>query len=161
MRWRLRWTPAKLRWCWSGGDDVDRHRDVLAVAADRGVGVLEVTARAVAKLADATTPPGIFAVCGLLDVALDEVLTSAPQLLAVAVEPREPGKPRHDNRCADAMVPTASWSSVTPSTHNGKCVRASAGSVFHLPIVRERSVDEGLAALRSAGAHHPGHDRRR
>ena len=56
-------------------DDVDRHRDVLAVAADRGVGVLEVTARAVAKLADATTPPGIFAVCGLLDVALDEVLT--------------------------------------------------------------------------------------
>ena len=35
--------------------------------------------------------------------------------------------------------------------HNGKCVRASAGSVFHLPIVRERDVDAALSSVRSAG----------
>ncbi len=135
-----------------GEDDVDRHRDVLAVAADRGVDVLELTARAVAKLADATTPPGIFAVCGLLDVPLDEVLATAPRLLAVAVEPREPGNLGTIVRCADAMGAdgvVVLGDAVDP--HNGKCVRASAGSVFHLPIVRERSVDDGLAALRRAG----------
>ena len=35
--------------------------------------------------------------------------------------------------------------------HNGKCVRSTAGSVFHVPVARERSVDEVLAALRRAG----------
>jgi TrmH family RNA methyltransferase len=35
--------------------------------------------------------------------------------------------------------------------HNGKCVRASAGSVFHLPIARERSIEDGIDALRRAG----------
>ncbi len=35
--------------------------------------------------------------------------------------------------------------------HNGKCVRASAGSVFHLPVARDRDVSGALAALHDAG----------
>jgi TrmH family RNA methyltransferase len=31
--------------------------------------------------------------------------------------------------------------------HNGKCVRATAGSLWHLPVVLEASLDEALAAL--------------
>ena len=48
---------------------------------------------------------------------------------------------------ADAVV--LAGDSVDP--HNGKCVRASAGSLFHLPIAVEREPLAALAALRSAG----------
>ncbi|MFT4127753.1 MAG: RNA methyltransferase [Gordonia sp. (in: high G+C Gram-positive bacteria)] len=131
---------------------VERHEPVVALARSRGVDVVGLTDRAVAKLADATTPPGIFAVCTVLDAALRDVLAEGATLLAVAVEAREPGNAGTIIRCADAMGADAVvllGDSVDP--HNGKCVRASAGSVFHLPVVRERSIIEGLTSMRGAG----------
>jgi TrmH family RNA methyltransferase len=35
--------------------------------------------------------------------------------------------------------------------HNGKCVRATAGSLWHLPVVSGLPLDAALEALRSAG----------
>jgi TrmH family RNA methyltransferase len=46
----------------------------------------------------------------------------------------------------------------TVDPHNGKCVRASTGSVFHLPIARSRDVDEVFAACRAAGLRLVGAD---
>jgi TrmH family RNA methyltransferase len=39
----------------------------------------------------------------------------------------------------------------TVDPHNGKAVRASTGSVFHLPLARERDAPAVLAACRAAG----------
>lgn len=117
-----------------------------------GVDVSLLTARAADKLTETTTAPGIFAVCELLDASLTDVLARTPRLLAVAVEIREPGNAGTLIRCADAMGADAVvllGDSIDP--HNGKCVRASAGSVFHLPIVRERDISAGLDAIRSGG----------
>lgn len=133
-------------------DDAERHQDVVAVAGSRGVDVLYLSDKAVAKLSEATTPPGIFAVCELVDAAFGDVLAAGPRLLAVAVEAREPGNAGTIIRCADAMGADAVvllGDSVDP--HNGKCVRSSAGSVFHLPIVRERSIADGLHRISAAG----------
>lgn len=132
--------------------DADRHRQLVQRAMSDGLDVLPLSARAVDKLSETTTAPGIFAVCSLLDARLDELLAAGPRLLAVAVEPREPGNAGTLIRTADAMGADAVLllgDSVDP--HNGKCVRASAGSVFHLPLVRERSVDDALATLAAAG----------
>lgn len=132
--------------------DADRHADVLGDASGAGIDVVGLSDRAAGKLSEATTPPGIFALAELLDASLDDVLSSGPRLLAVAVEPREPGNAGTLIRTADAMGADAVLllgDAVDP--HNGKCVRASAGSVFHLPIVRERDVDAALSSVRSAG----------
>jgi TrmH family RNA methyltransferase len=48
---------------------------------------------------------------------------------------------------ADAVVFTAG----SVDVWNGKCVRASAGSVFHLPIVTGMNLDELVPALRTLG----------
>ncbi|GAC71001.1 TrmH family RNA methyltransferase [Gordonia soli] len=133
------------------GDD-GRFADLICAAQTAGVDVETLTERAVGKLSEATTPPGIFAVCTLLDRSLAEVLASAPRLLAVAVEPREPGNVGTLIRCADAMGADAMvllGDSADP--HNGKSIRSSAGSIFHLPMARERSVTDGLSAIRAAG----------
>lgn len=133
-------------------DEEHRHMETVAVARGHNVPVVGLTARAAQKLSEATTPPGIFAVCTLLDADLATVLQRRPTLLAVAVEPREPGNAGTLIRTADAMGADAVvflGDAVDP--HNGKCVRASAGSLFHLPIVRERDTDAALGELSAAG----------
>lgn len=132
--------------------DFDRFAHLVERADDLGITVEGLTSRAADKLADTTTTPGVFAVCTTIGTRLADVLSDRPRLLAVAVQAREPGNVGTLIRCADAMGADALvllGDSVDP--HNGKCVRASAGSFFHLPIVRERDIDAGLAALRGVG----------
>lgn len=132
--------------------DAERFAEVIERASHDGVPVTPLTARAADKLAETSTTPGIFAICSLLDADLGAALDAAPHLLAIAVEMREPGNAGTLIRCADAMGADAVillGDSVDP--HNGKCVRASAGSVFHVPVIRERDVSAGLDVVRAAG----------
>ncbi|WP_305091533.1 RNA methyltransferase [Prescottella sp. R16] len=130
----------------------DRFRGLLEVAAAAGIRTSLVTDRAMAALSDTVTPPGVVAVCDLLDVPLSRAVTPETRLLAVPVSIAEPGNAGTVVRVADAVGADAAilaGDSVDP--HNGKCVRASAGSLFHLPIVRERDTDAVLDTLTAAG----------
>ena len=133
-------------------DAVDKYSGLLDRAEASGLPVHLINERAADKLADTTTAPGIFAVCALLTVGLGDVDLSGDGFLVVAVQPREPGNAGTLIRCADAMGAQAVLllgDSVDP--HNGKCVRASAGSVFHLPVVVDRDTDAALEAVRESG----------
>jgi TrmH family RNA methyltransferase len=111
-----------------------------------------ITERAAESLSDTVTPQGIFAVCDLLDVPLDRVLDGAPQLVAVCVAVADPGNAGTVVRVADAVGADAVvFAGDTVDPHNGKAVRASTGSVFHLPIARERDPAVALDACRAAG----------
>ncbi|MFT4041925.1 MAG: RNA methyltransferase [Gordonia sp. (in: high G+C Gram-positive bacteria)] len=133
-------------------DAAERFAELLAAAVGNEVPVYRLSVRAADKLAETTTAPGIFAECELLDSELAPVLQARARLLAIAVEPREPGNVGTLIRCADAMGADAVillGDAVDP--HNGKCVRASAGSIFHVPIVRERDTGTALRRLRERG----------
>lgn len=141
-------------------DAAERHREVIQRAIDTDVEVQEITPRAADKLSESVTPPGLFAVCRLLDTSLDDVLARSPRLLAVPVECSEPGNVGTLIRTAAAMGADAvvlAGEGVDP--HNGKSVRASAGSIFHIPVVRagdpfdllERLQSNGIATCATAG----------
>lgn len=124
----------------------------MQTAAAGGVEVLRISAGAADKLAETITSTGLFVVCDLVDVPLSEILSNTPRLLAVPVEMTDPGNAGTLIRTADAMGADGvilAGDSVDP--HNGKCVRSTAGSVFHVPLARERSISDVLAALRGAG----------
>jgi RNA methyltransferase, TrmH family len=126
-----------------------RHADFLAVASGP---VHLADADAVASLSETVTPQGLVAVCRLPKVTLAEALGSAPNLVAVLVEARDPGNAGTVIRCADAAGADAvvlAGHSVDP--YGGKCVRASAGSLFHLPILSGVPVDQVIGALRERG----------
>ena len=127
--------------------------DELAVCADAaGVPVVLVSAAALAAMAETVTPQGLVGVAGLLDVPLAEALTGAPRLVAVLHEVADPGNAGTMIRTADAAGAAAvvlTAGSVDP--HGGKCVRASAGSLWHLPIVSGPALPEVLVALHDAG----------
>jgi TrmH family RNA methyltransferase len=80
------------------------------------------------------------------------VLSASPRLVAVAVEISEPGNAGTLIRVADAMGADAvvlAGHSVDP--YNGKCLRASAGSIFKIPVVSEPDATGAVAALAEGG----------
>ncbi len=83
---------------------------------------------------------------------MDDLLAAAPRLVAVAVGISEPGNAGTLIRIADAMGADAvllAGHGVDP--YNGKCLRASAGSIFALPVVTESDADAAVGALAGAG----------
>jgi TrmH family RNA methyltransferase len=111
-----------------------------------------VTERAAKALSETVTPVGLVAVCSVPKVGLADVIADDPRLVAVAVEISEPGNAGTLIRVADAMGADAAvlaGHSVDP--YNGKCMRASAGSIFSIPVVTEPNSHDALATLREAG----------
>ncbi len=133
-------------------DDEDRHRDLYAIAQTAQVPWHLAQPGGLATLTDTVSSQGVVAVCRALDVSLRDVLEPRPRLLAVCVDVRDPGNAGSVIRCADAAGADAvvlAGTSVDP--YNGKAVRASAGSLFHLPIVCGPSVEVTVARLRAVG----------
>lgn len=111
-----------------------------------------VTERAAKALSDTVTPAGLVAVCEMPDPSLDDVLAGGPRLIAVAVDISEPGNAGTLIRIADALGAAAvilAGHGVDP--YNGKCLRASAGSIFSVPVVVAPDVDAAVTALHGAG----------
>jgi TrmH family RNA methyltransferase len=95
-------------------------------------------------------PQGIVAVCTAVDVPLGVALARGPRLVAVLAEIRDPGNAGTVLRAADAAGAGAvifAGDAVDP--YNGKCVRASAGSLFHVDLARTPRVP--FDDLRAAG----------
>ncbi|WDZ82362.1 TrmH family RNA methyltransferase [Micromonospora cathayae] len=131
---------------------LDRYRDLAARAATADVPVSEVTDEALAALTETVAPQGLVAVCRHLDVPLDRALTAGHRLVAVLAGIRDPGNAGTVLRTADAAGAGAvvfAGDAVDP--YNGKCVRASAGSLFHVDVVRAADPVAVVAALRAAG----------
>jgi TrmH family RNA methyltransferase len=130
----------------------DRHRDVVEAAADAGARVSPVTDRAAAALSDTVTPQGLVAVEDLLDVPVADALGERPALVAVCAGIADPGNAGTVVRVAVAAGADAVLlAGDTVDPHNGKAVRASTGSVFHLPLARHRDAAAVLDACAAAG----------
>jgi TrmH family RNA methyltransferase len=94
----------------------------------------------------------VLAVCRFVDVPLAELAAAAAPLVVVLANARDPGNAGTVLRTADAAGARGvvfAGASVDP--YNSKCVRASAGSIFHLPVSAGVAVDEAVARLRAAG----------
>jgi RNA methyltransferase, TrmH family len=131
-----------------------KHPDLVDRARALGIALQQASGRVLAELSDTVTPQGLVAVCELLDVGLDALAgpAAAPGLVVVLAAVRDPGNAGTVLRTADAAGADGvvfTDNSVDP--YNGKCVRASAGSLFHLPLVVGAPIGEAVASLRSIG----------
>ncbi len=133
-------------------DAAQRHADLLDGAAATGIAVRLVTDEVLAAMAETVTPQGLLAVCRFVDVPLGSVLAARPRLVAVLARVRDPGNAGTVVRAADAAGAEAViLSDASVDVHNPKCVRATAGSLFHLPVVTGAPLAEAVGRLREAG----------
>ena len=112
---------------------------------------MHVDAKVLQALGETVTPQAVLGVAPLLEPALPAVR----RLVAVLHEVSDPGNAGTVIRTADAAGADAvllTGDSVDP--HNGKCVRATAGSLWHLPVVSrplELADLAGLQVLATSG----------
>lgn len=133
-------------------DAFDRHPAIITSARAERVTLSRISDDGLAALAETVTPQGVVAVCRHLDVTLSDALTRRPRLVAVLAGVRDPGNAGTVLRTADAAGADAvvfAGEAVDP--YNGKCVRASAGSLFHLDVVRAPDAAAVVTALRDSG----------
>jgi len=133
-------------------DATDQHADLVAAARRADVTWHVVTDDVVAALTDTVQPQGVVARCAMLDRPLEALLDREPTFLVVCADIRDPGNAGAVIRCADAAGAHGVvfvGDSVDP--YNPKSVRATVGSLFHLPIVVARDISSSLAAVQAAG----------
>ncbi len=133
-------------------DATRRHQDLVETARAEGALWTLVDDRAMTSLSDSVSPAGVVAICRHLDRPLADLLESGPSLVAVCVEVRDPGNAGTVIRCADAAgadLVVMAGSSVDP--YNPKTVRASAGSLFHMPLALAADPPEVVAMLKQRG----------
>ena len=120
--------PGCLVEVFATADAVDEHPDLLG-----DVPVHLVDERAAASLSGARSPQGIVGVCRFLDRPIDVALSG--QVVVICADVRDPGNAGTVIRTADAVAAggvVLAGDSV--DAYNDKTVRASVGSLFHLPL---------------------------
>ncbi|MDQ2810788.1 MAG: RNA methyltransferase [Actinomycetota bacterium] len=138
-----------------------RHGDLVTEIAEAGIPVHVVSGEIMNELAQTVTPQGLLAVCGFIDVPLAELNPKTRQagltdpalsLVALLANVRDPGNAGTVLRTADAAGAHAVvFADASVDPYNGKCVRASAGSLFHLPVVAGARLEDAVMFMREAG----------
>lgn len=127
-----------------------RQDALVEQARAAGVEVVPVAGKVLEAMADTRAPQGLVAVCPLIDVPLAQL---APARLVVVLDAvNDPGNAGTVLRSADAAGADAvvlTQGSVDP--HNAKCVRATAGSLWHLPVVSDAPLVDAVARARELG----------
>ena len=126
--------------------------EIVTTAGYMNVYTHAITEKAAAHLSETVTTTGIFAVCTPVLWSLGAVTKGRPRFVAVGVETNDPGNAGTLVRIADVCGADAVvFAGDTVDPESGKVVRASAGSLFHVPVVRERNTADILGQLRASG----------
>lgn len=129
-----------------------RHPELRRAATGMGLSWWDVEPDVVAALSETVTPQGIVAVCDFLDVPLTQSVTESVRLVTICSNVRDPGNVGTVIRCADAAGADAVvLAGTSVDAYNGKAVRASVGSVFHLPLTFGVTVADSVRHAQSAG----------
>ncbi len=130
----------------------ERHPELVAQATELGARMYLVTDAVLEYLSDTVNPQGLSAVVPTFSATIPEILAKKPQLIVVLDQVQDPGNAGTVIRIADAAGADAVLATAnTVDVFNPKCVRASAGSIFHIPVVSEVVSGNLQSDLRSGG----------
>ncbi len=130
----------------------DRARVVVDQALGAGVRAYELGPGVMERVADTVTPQPLLAVVAFVDVALEALADAS--LLVVCADVRDPGNAGTVLRSAEAAgADGVVCCDGSVDVYNPKTVRASAGALFHVPVVAGGDVVQVLKRLGDWGVH--------
>jgi TrmH family RNA methyltransferase len=131
---------------------MERHQDVRDAARSADIEVVFTTEAVLDAMADTVTPQGIVAVARQTPTSMKDVFAASPRLVVICEEVRDPGNLGTIIRAADAAGADAVvLTGRTVDPYNPKVVRATTGSLFHLPVVVGVDLATAAERARSAG----------
>ena len=129
---------------------VEQSGELFARLGELGLELTLTDDRVLASLSTTETPQGVVAVCKQLHVDLADL--ASPKLLVMLANIRDPGNAGTILRVADAAAADAViFSQNSVDLYNPKVVRSTTGSLFHLDVVVDQTVEEVFAFARSQG----------
>ena len=130
----------------------ERHPDIRDAVRRAGLEVEFTTEAVLDAMADTVTPQGIVAVARQSPTSVRDVFAASPRLIAICEEVRDPGNLGTIIRAADAAGADAVvLTGRTVDPYNPKVVRATTGSLFHLPIAVGADLEATVARAHEAG----------
>jgi TrmH family RNA methyltransferase len=124
--------------------------DAMSRARDAGVPAFALEPGVMERVADTVTPPSVLAIAPFVDVTIDALATAT--LVVVCVDVRDPGNLGTVLRSAEAAgAGGVVCCDGSVDLYNPKVVRASAGSIFYVPVVAGGEPVEVLERLGAAG----------
>ncbi len=131
---------------------LDRYQDLGRAAREADLEIEFVTEQVLEAMADTVTPQGVIAVCRQFPTSLKDILGAEPKLIAILEEVRDPGNAgtiirAADSAGADAVILTGR----SVDLYNPKVVRATTGSLFHVPVAVMPELDAVLQRVRAEG----------
>eukprot|EP01031_Cornospumella_fuschlensis_P052570 gene52570-64250_t len=131
---------------------LEKFPRISAIANEVGLEIEFVTEEVLDSMADTVTPQGIVAVCRQFPTSLKEILAAQPKILAILEEVRDPGNAGTIIRAADAAgADGVILTGRSVDVYNPKVVRATTGSLFHLPVAIALDLDVVIDRIRSEG----------
>ncbi|WP_141989455.1 TrmH family RNA methyltransferase [Rhodoglobus vestalii] len=130
---------------------LERHAELAQAAEAAGVEIEFVSEQVIETMADTVTPQGVIAVCRQFPASVKDLLSGAPKLIAILEEVRDPGNAGTIIRAADAAgADGVILTGRSVDLYNPKVVRATTGSLFHLPVAVGVELESVLERLRGA-----------
>jgi RNA methyltransferase, TrmH family len=131
-----------------------RQNPAVAAVVERafsiGTRVFDLDPGVIERIADTVTPQPVLAVVGFVPTPLEEVRSAS--MVIVCADVRDPGNAGTMVRTADASGSDAVvFCDGTVDPTNPKTVRASAGSIFHVPVVTGGEAAAVVATLQGWG----------
>ncbi|CAB4931800.1 MAG: RNA methyltransferase [Actinobacteria bacterium] len=143
---------SRLRTVYATADALHRFADVIASAQANRAEVITVTDDVIEAMAETRSPQGIIAVCALLEWALEDVIRLGAGMSVVLESAADPGNVGTIIRTADAAgADGVVLTTGSTDPFGGKVVRATAGSIFHLPIVESVELPFLVSRVRESG----------
>ena len=130
----------------------ERNPDLVELAQRSGVELTLASEGVIENMADTVTPQGVVAVARYLEVSLDQVMGEKPTHLVLLHQVKDPGNVGNIIRTADAAgVDAVVVTHESVDVFNPKVVRASTGSLFHIPVVSGVELGPTIQVLADAG----------
>ena len=118
-----------------------------------GLDIVEVSEQVMNAMADSQTPQGILALCSTKSLKLSDLWKLEPKKIAFFWQIQDPGNAGTVIRTADACgFDAVIFSEESVDIFNPKSVRASVGSLWHIPVIPNVKIDEFIDICLSRNA---------
>ncbi len=127
-------------------------KNITDICREKGADIYEVNSRVFKEISETESSQGIIGIAKKADYDLRDILKNKNSNLIVLDEVQDPGNVGTIIRTADACdFDGVILSKGCVDVYNGKTVRATMGSIFHIPIIANTDIMELITILHEIG----------
>lgn len=135
--------------CSQSFSDTKGHDEIVRLLEESRTPVYYAEDRIFKEACETDSPQGVIAVAAKLEYELSDILEKEELCLVLLNEIRDPGNAGTIIRTADACgLDAVLLSSGSVDLYNGKTIRSTMGSLFHIPVLQGLDMPEVLGELK-------------